>query len=289
MERFRMSPIARIVGIMSVVAAIWVCSVQQTFAESADVGTPAVSPPPGSETAGATPASTPDVAARRATCEEYVGALSGDPKRHALLESAEVQDLAKRTPDLLTCRAVKDDSDEPCKLLGDEKAIKSCRARRSIFHEWRAYPNGRAFMFNDVQFEDCRNFKAFEPYCEAFRAAARAGDASKCTAVGEFQSLCRALITLDKSLCSAPKGKEFQGRDKGNSQTWAEEVAKDCERQVESMALYPKGMKAVADSGAPLDRQLAKAALGQPDACAPSVDHAIEACVARSSAPIPSS
>jgi hypothetical protein len=295
MANFSVRPSLRslwIASVVGVVTAVWTCADQRSLAQAPAGGTPVANPPAASEPAAATPeataVNTPDAAARRASCENIVAALSGESKHEALLKDPQVEALAKRVPDLLTCRAVKEDSDGPCKLLEDERAVRSCRAKQSTFHEWRAYPNGRAFMFNNVQFEDCGNFKPFAPYCEGFRAAARAGDASKCKAVGEFESLCRGLITLDKSLCSAPKGKDFQGRDQGNSQTWADGVEKDCKRQIDGMALYAKGMKAVADSGTPLDRQLAKAALGQPDACAPSAEDAIKTCVANLGAPAPS-
>ena len=280
----------RIVPLVTCMVVVSSSSDQPACAQAPDAAPPGASQPT-APSAASTPEMkppAPDPAAWRSTCERYVAALSGDAKQHALLNAADVQDLAKRVPDLLTCSAVKDDSDAPCKLLGDEKAINSCRAQRSIFHELRTYPNGRAFMFNDVQFEDCGNFKALAPYCESFRAAARAGDASKCEALGELQSNCRAQITLDKSLCTAPKGENFQGHDKGSSKTYGDNMAKDCESQVESMAIYTKGMKAVAESGSPLDRQLAKAALGEADACAPSAQAAMKTCIANPGTGLPS-
>jgi hypothetical protein len=173
---------------------------------------------------------------------------------------------------------VKEDSDAPCKLLGDENAIRSCRATRSVFHELRAYPNGRAFMFNDVQFEDCKNFKPLAPYCEKYRAAARAGDAGKCDALGELQSNCRAAIKLDKSLCTAPKGEAFQGRDEGRGLTFSDSIREDCQQQVESMTIYAQGLQAVADSGPARERQFAKAAQRQADACTPFSEAAATAC-----------
>jgi len=242
-------------------------------------------PRSGEPAPGTTPTTTPKPDTRTSDCERSVAALSGDPKENALLKAPDVQQLARGQAELLTCRAVKEDSDAACKLLGDWNAIKSCRAKRSIFHELRAYPNGRGFMFNDVQFEGCQDAKETASYCEQVRAAARAGDASKCDAVGEFQSNCRALVKLDKSLCTAPKVGRLEGHDKGRSETYADDMRHDCERQVESMAIYAKGVQGVADSGSPLERQLAKAALGQSDACTPFADAAVKACNATASQP----
>lgn len=233
-----------------------------------------------------TPTTTiPAPATERSECERSIAALAGDPEEAALLKTRYVQDLARGQANLLTCRAVKDDSDEACKLLGDDDAIKSCRAMRSVFHELRENPRGRGFMFNDVQFEDCQRFEPLAPYCEKFRAAARTGDATQCDTLGEFQSNCRAAIKLDKSLCTAPKSKGFQGRDHEGGETYGEDIRKDCQRQVEKMAVYAKGLLAVAESGPPLERQLAKAALQQPDACTPLADAAAKACSAKSTPP----
>ena len=233
----------------------------------------------GEQSPGTPSAPAPDPEARAADCKRYVAALSGDPKEKALLNDVAVKELAREQVELLTCRAVKEDSEAPCKLLEGkdaQDAIKSCRAMRSIFHEIRTYPQGRAFMFNDIQFEGCRDFEPTASHCDRFRAAARAGDASKCDALGEFQSNCRALIKLDKSLCTAPKIEGLKGPDQDT-----DALRKDCERQVESMAIYAKGLKAVAESGSPLEQQVAKAALQEPDACDSFAAAAVKACIAK--------
>lgn len=268
-----------------VAGLVW--SAQPAPAQEANPTTPAAGQAPdaqgGEQAPGTTSTTTPKPEARASDCKRYVAALAGDPQEEALLKTADVKALAKGQVELLTCRAVKEDSDAPCKLLGDkdaEDAIKSCRAMRSTFHELRAYPNGRAFMFNDVQLEGCKEFKPTASHCERFRAAARAGDASKCDGLGEFQSNCRALITLDKSLCTAPKVEE-----KGADQQDTDNLREDCERQVESMKIYADGMRAVAESGSPLEQRLAKAALQQADACAPFADAALKACIAKPTQP----
>ncbi|MGH9808977.1 MAG: hypothetical protein ACRD9W_17290, partial [Terriglobia bacterium] len=98
--------------------------------------------------------------------------------------------------------------------------------------------------------------------------------------LGPFASNCQALVTLDKSLCRAPKGKEFDGHDANNSETYGESLAKDCVAQVEHMAYLAKGLKAAAESGPEDERGFAKAALGQADACTQYADAAKKACLA---------
>jgi hypothetical protein len=289
-------PIVRamwIIPALTCMVAGFTWSAQPARAQAANPAAPAAGQAPdapgGAQTPDTTSTTTPKPAAQSSDCKRSVAALSGDPKEQALLNAADVKDMAKGQGDLLTCRAVKEDSDAPCRLLGDESAIKSCRALRSIFHELREYPNGRAFMFNDVQFEECQNFPPLAAHCDQFRAAARAADASKCAALGDFQSNCRALILLDKSLCTPPKGDSLQAHDEGKKETYSDNLRKDCERQVQSMAIYAKGLQAVADSGPRLERQLAKAALRQQDACTPFATAAAKACNARAAEAAPPS
>jgi hypothetical protein len=276
-----------IVPTLSCVVAAFMLYAQPAPAEAADPATPPAGRAPdadsGAQTTSTTSTTIPDAAARGADCKRYVAALSGDPKERALLEAAEVKQLAKNQVDLLTCRAVKEDSDEPCKLLDNENAVNSCRAMRSTFHELREHPNSRAFMFNDVQYEACQGIPPLQQFCEKARAAARAGDPSKCDGLGEFKSNCRAIVTLDKSLCTAPKVEGLQGRDQGSSQTYAENIREDCRHSIESMSVYASGLKGIAKSGPPLDQQLAKAALQEPDACTSFANAAAKTCAATAS------
>src|SRR5262249_8791538 len=102
--------------------------------------------------------------ARRAACERYVAALSGSEKERAALKDPEVQALAVRVPDLVTCAAVKADSEALCApLVGSEPAEKQkfsaqaidCRYTQSIFHEARTYPKSTAFMFPEFDQKQC--------------------------------------------------------------------------------------------------------------------------------------
>jgi hypothetical protein len=105
--------------------------------------------------------------------------------------------------DLVMCGAVLSDSDVLCKqLMSDVRGpTGACLHMRSIFHELRAYPNTRSFLFDDVDWNDCRGVPALTAYCDALRQALRTGDPKDCTQAGDGESICRAYMNLDKSLC----------------------------------------------------------------------------------------
>src|SRR5262249_44897525 len=159
--------------------------------------------------------------------------------------------VARQAVDLVTCSAIAHDSDATCKDFYPESKNKGdkpdqdrseCRAWRSIMREVHDYPKGRAFVFNDVQYVECQQAKTSSKYCNGFREAARAGDASKCKSLGRYESVCRALIGLDKSLCKAPTGKDIP-------QQTSAEMARDCAEEIDRVGVFANGLKAAADSG----------------------------------------
>jgi hypothetical protein len=213
-----------------------------------------------------------------ATCERYVAVLSGKSTDAALLSKPEVQALAVEVPDLPTCGAVRADSDALCKLLpgggGKDKKSdprQSCRKSWAQFHELRKN-TGRPFV-TEVELEECRASKDMKSQCDAIAEAFRSGDPAKCPP-GSFHSNCQAAVTLDASYCTAEGDK-------------AEERIKRCKQHIEEDRLRTKGLKAIAESGDPLDRQFAQAALGQPDACADMVATAMAVCTSGNPHPAP--
>jgi hypothetical protein len=213
-----------------------------------------------------------------ADCKELAALLSGRKSDSAAMDDEQLKTLAGETPETVTCGAVRADSDALCQLLLDPNAMRPCQETRSSFHELRVNPKGRGFLMGDAQMEACRSFPGTAPYCEKFRAAALAGDDSACADFGEIASLCRALITLDKSLCKAPQGELFEGSDEGQSQTYGAAMAADCVKQVQRGEVYAKGLKSLAESGPARERVLARAALGQDDACEMLEKAAVDKC-----------
>ena len=234
-------------------------------------------------TPAAAPAAGEPDAQRKKDCEHFASVLAGRKGDSALLDTADVKGLAQGLPDLVTCGAVVQDSEKHCKVLltrdtkdattgfVPDSPYKACREGWSEFHELKAHPQGRAFMFNDVALQNCKTAKEMQPMCDGIRAAMRSGDESKCSSLGAMESICRAHIKLDKSLCQAPKGNAFFDEH-------GAEIAKDCATKIESKAILAKGLKSVAESGPARERELAKAALKQSDACAPLVQRAVEQC-----------
>src|SRR5262249_31080292 len=109
--------------------------------------------------------------------------------------------------------------------------------------------------------------------CDTLRDAVLSGDASKCASAGVLTSMCRAYIKLDASLCGVPP-ESRAANDLKKSLTNA------CKETLQSRKVFAQGLQALAASGAPRGRALAKAALGQPDACAAYAESAIQACLA---------
>ncbi len=267
-------------------------------------GVPAA--PAGSAATPAAPARLPSMTSKgsRADCERYVGVFAGSEKDAALLKRPEVRALAPKAIELVTCNAVRADSDEPCKLL-EKDAAEACRAARAQFHEMRTYPNGRSYMFDDRKYQECKQSGGMPlVVCDALRKALREGDPAACAMQADFVALCRqgvkegnledvkaadcatvgptiqkmlegqcrALVNLDASACLIP-GPHADG------------MAEQCRKDIESRQSYGKGLKELAKSDSAPDRELAKAALDDPDACKEPTKSAMDACLGEGSAP----
>src|SRR6185369_16718461 len=115
----------------------------------------------------------------------------------------------------------------------------------------------------------CRTHPEIASICDRWRTAARSGDPNECTGMGKMETECRAELTLDESLCA--KTEEPEG----------------CKKAIAVNRVYAKGLKSVAESGPPRDRALAKAALGERDACAPFVEAALGTCASPPSSAAP--
>ena len=301
-----------VVFVMAVVAVgPWVVPERAAYGQTPgaaapkqDKNAPADAPAAGAGRPAA-PASSPSKASKesRATCEHYVAVFAGREKDPTVLKKPEVQAFASHAVDLVTCNAVRADSDEPCKVL--EKMADGCKVTLSVFHEMRAYPNGRSYMFDDRKYEECKQSGGMPMVvCDALQKALRAGDADQCVMQADFAALCRkavqegnlegvnaadcgtegpkirkmlegqcrALVNLDPKACDVP-GPHAEG------------MAEQCRKDIEGRKGYGKGLKQLAKSGGLPDREFAKAALDDPDACKELTAAAVDACVAASSAP----
>ena len=139
------------------------------------------------------------------------------------------------------------------------------------------HPEGRSFMFNDINLQGCRSVTELAPLCDGIRAAMRSGDPQKCASLGKLESICRAYVTLDTKLCKSGDPND----------PYAKNAAADCVKKIQSKAVLAKGLKELAASGPPRERELAKAALGQADACASLEQEAVKACAAATPVPPP--
>jgi hypothetical protein len=191
-------------------------------------------------------------------------------------------------PDLLTCGVVAADSDALCKKLMPVEAgpTMMCRHTWAIFHELRRYPEGRSFMFNEIDWQDCRGVPVVPAsLCDGIRDALRAGDVEACAKAGDGASICRAYMTLDKSFCRM-EGElakaTFSMPDRKEGEPATVEIKKaaeeSCRKAIDSRAFLAKGLKGLAESGPPRERALARAALGEPDACNSLAEPALEIC-----------
>ncbi len=251
---------------------------------AAPTGTAAMTPA-WSPTSG--PAPTATVNPRRALCDSYIAALSGRSKDAALLRKREVRALAAQASDLVMCGAVVSDSDAPCRELipVEHGPTMQCLHTRSIYHELRTYPKGRSFLFDEVDW-DAFGFPALPTASrEAFRKAMRSGDVKDCAQTGDLQSMCRAYIGLDESLCRVG-GKlgqveiELTGKQEKEKVKVGRELEARCKEVIKSRAFLAKGLKEIAESGLPPENEFAKAALGQPEACASFTQAVMDACLA---------
>jgi hypothetical protein len=112
-------------------------------------------------------------------------------------------------------------------------------------------------MFPDFKYEMCRTDPKLAPFCDRLRQAARSGDPDECTGTGDQESGCRAALLLDESRCGKTEG---------------------CKKAIEANRVFSKGLKALAESGPPRERALAKAALGDADACTSFAEAAVGVC-----------
>jgi hypothetical protein len=225
-------------------------------------------------------------------CEGHVAILSGR-KQGARLDDPELQALAARSPDLLTCGAVLTDSDVLCNQLVRTQMVnaKMCARMRSIFNELRAYPDKRSFMLDEPEWQECRSVPVLKTSCDALREALRSGD---CGRAGDLESICRAYVDLDKSLCRVTgelAEAEFQFPEPKENEP-AKVRVKDgleegCRRNIESRAFLAKGLEALAQSGTANERELAKAALRRADACDTYAKAALQVCTSAGPPTVP--
>jgi hypothetical protein len=283
--------IAIVMGLLS--TSILAVARAQTPPAGTPAGAPAAVTTPAQPTAGenrpAGPAETPTADAKRAEqCDRLIAVLSGRDKDEKLLKSPELQKLAEEFRDLATCGAVASDSPALCKAAGETDAHNGCLLMQATFQLLRAHPKGARLFFTTGSYEHCRT-EITPLICEKLRDAAAANDPSKCewkpgekpeaipadprhhpkalTAAEvrtDFPLMCRALVTLDKSLCSQIKDSDTK---------------RVCADVIERNAVYATGLKAMAESAPQPQRNLAKAALGQADACESYAAAARSACL----------
>lgn len=226
----------------------------------------------GEATISATPVGSPPPSRSRSDCERYVAALSGRGDRE-LLDAPEVQDLARQAQDFVACSAISRKSSDLCKPVDPVK----CTLVLSVFEELRANPKGRGFLFPDYEYEKCRADKRTASFCDALREATRTGDPDKCPA-GLMHSFCRAFVSLDEAACDRISETEPENLDGAK---------RECKMQVRRFLPYAKGLKGMAESTSSPQREFAKAALGEADACASFEKKAMETCLAIAPAPAP--
>lgn len=238
--------------IASAALAAWIMVVVAAPAPAASP-TPEDSPRPDSTASPA--AAAPKTSAR---CEEYVAVLSGKKQDDALFADPKVKAIVARSFDLLACRAVAADADAPCALLAEQQD--ECRLLRSIFHELRTNPHGRSFMFPDAKYEMCRADPKRARICDRLREAMRSGDPGACAGTGVEEPSCRAALTLDESWCAEAQDPE------------------GCRKGIEASRVFAPGLEALAASGPAREAALAKAALGDTDACTSFAAAAVGYC-----------
>lgn len=202
--------------------------------------------------------------APKISCASYVEVLAGKKKGSAILKDPLLRQFAQGQVDLLTCGAVAADSDELCGLLSGQTAS-DCRLTRERFHELRTV-KGRSFLMTDQDYKSCRQDKTLAPFCDALREAARSADPNKCPK-GMIEGFCRGLVSMDKSQCAGVGTIEDSEQGKAA-----------CEKIIDRNKPYAQGLKELAQSGAEPDRDFAKAALGQSDACKALGAKAMQAC-----------
>lgn len=231
-----------------------------------------------------------DAGKKPTECEGFIAVLSGRKLDPALLDNADLKAFAMTAPpDLIVCGAVRNDSDELCtRFFATERGpSKMCPQMRAIFHEVKTYPQGRSFLLSEVDWEDFKLLREQNPAAlDGLRAALRAGDANTCAQAGDLESICRAYIGLDPKLCRL-QGKLAEMevpvpyRKEGEPATIkAKDILEEhCRQTIESRKFLAQGLTALAQSSPSRERELAKAALGQADACALYAQKAMESCM----------
>ncbi len=240
--------------------------------------------------AAPSPAVSPTVSGERATCERDIAVLSGREQDSTVLDRPEIRRLADA--DLVMCGAVFSDSDTMCqKLMPEEHGpSRDCLHTQSIFHELRAYPGTRSFLFDEADFSECRAIPGLATMCTSLRQALRSGDPKACAQLGDAESVCRAYMDMDKSRCRVtgklatleverPGERKPGESSKAKVKDWIEET---CRQNIGDRAVLAKGLQELAQSGQPRQRELAKAALKQEDACQSYAQLAMQSCTAPS-------
>ncbi len=260
-------------------------------ATTPDTGAAAVATPRPVDDAAPDATATAAAASRaRAACEAQAQAIVDPKQTGATVKQADVLALGRSVAELVICSAVLNDSADICRRFfpNEQGPSGACLQTQSIFHELRTEPKKHTFMFTERDWQQCRGIKEAQGFCDSLRTALRSGDVEQCTTVGDGEGICRAYMTLDKQHCavtgelaevtfSLPDHKEGEP----TSFKVGEIAVEDCRARIDSRAFLAKGLEALAASGPTREQMLARAALQQPDACAPRVEEAIESCLAR--------
>lgn len=216
-------------------------------------------------------------------CADFVAVLSGRKQDAAMLAKPELRAIA--SADLIMCGAVFSDSDDLCNRLMpfEQGPGGACLQTRALFHELRAYPGKPSFMFDEFHWKQWRSAPVLTEYADAMQQALRAGKREDCDRVGDGASICRAFMTGDKTLCKVTgKLAEVSVPDpKGGDAPPVrvkDVLEANCRETIESRTFLAKGLEAVAASGPPRERELARAALRRPDACAAYAKAALDLC-----------
>ncbi len=162
---------------------------------------------------------------------------------------------------LVTCGAVALNSDAPCGELLEDPGV-ACATTVAMFQELRSEPKGRGFVFTAEDYEKCKGESAMAAHCDAIREAALSSDPDKCPA-GQMEGFCRALVSLDASLCA--KIKDPPGADK------------ECRMQIARVAHYGGGIDGLKNGDEPM-RSYAKAATDGKSGCDGLAKAAADAC-----------
>lgn len=152
------------------------------------------------------------------------------------------------------CLAVSKDDPATCDSAADDRK-EDCQIEQMRFHELRHAREANKWRYTDIDLAQCIHHAATagknKGLCEDYAAAVRQQDPSRCPTLNvEGLNECPALAALDPARC--PSGKKHER----------------CIESVERFKLMASGgLKALAEQGSPSDKQLARAALGDKEAC----------------------